>query len=122
MSMDMNDQQRQKVDAEIAHLLAQNRVDQPAKPVLSGHCHRNRYTGCRRSAQHLPCMTGNEIKKARQQLGLTLEQLGTLLGYQGKQVRSQAYDLESGRRDLREPQRRLLLAYLEGYRPKDWPE
>lgn len=65
-------------------------------------------------------MTGAELKTARLRLGLTLEQMATMLGYQGAQRRQMQYDLEIGRRPIREPQRRLIEAYLEGYRPKDW--
>lgn len=66
-------------------------------------------------------MTGNELKAARLRLGLTLEQLADLLGYQGEHRRQMLYDLETERRPIREPQRRLIEAYLEGYRPRDWP-
>lgn len=45
-----------------------------------------------------------------------------MLGYQGEQRRQMQYDLETGRRVIREPQRRLVEAYLSGYRPKDWPD
>jgi transcriptional regulator with XRE-family HTH domain len=65
-------------------------------------------------------MNPDQIKAARKALGLTLEQLATMLGYQGAQRRQMMHDLETGRRPLREPQRRLLEAYLEGYRPADW--
>lgn len=66
-------------------------------------------------------MTPKEFQQARHRLGLTLEQMGRMLGYQGEHIRQQVHDLETGRRDIREPQRRLMEAYLEGYRPKDWP-
>lgn len=66
-------------------------------------------------------MTTEQFQKARHRLGLTLEQMGRMLGYQGEHIRQQVHDLETGRRDIREPQRRLMEAYLEGYRPKDWP-
>lgn len=66
-------------------------------------------------------MTPLQMQKARQQLGLTLEQMATMLGYQGGQRRQMQYDLEAGRRIIREPQRRLIEAYLSGYRPDDWP-
>lgn len=66
-------------------------------------------------------MTPDEIKQARHHLGLTLTQLGEMLGYQGRHVRVQMDDLETGRKPLRECQRRLLQAYLDGYRPEDWP-
>ncbi len=67
-------------------------------------------------------MAPDEIHKARHILGLTLTQLGHMLGYEGMNVRSQMDDLETGRRPLRGCQERLLRAYLDGYRPSDWPE
>jgi transcriptional regulator with XRE-family HTH domain len=66
-------------------------------------------------------MTPSKMAKARKDLGLTLEQMAAMLGYSGVQRRQMQYDLETGRRDIREPQRRLVEAYLAGYRPKDWP-
>lgn len=66
-------------------------------------------------------MTPKDIKEARLKLGLTQTQLGILLGYKGENIRQQMQDLETGKKDLREPQKRLIIAYLEGYRPKDWP-
>lgn len=67
-------------------------------------------------------MTPKQLSEARRELGLTLEQMATMLGYAGTQRRQMQYDLESGRRDIREPQRRLVEAYLAGYRPPDWPD
>lgn len=64
-------------------------------------------------------MTPKQLSEARKSLGLTLENLAFVLGYRG--TRQIAYDLESGRRTIREPQRRLMEAYIAGYRPKDWP-
>ena len=66
-------------------------------------------------------LTPAQFAKARQKLGLTLEQMATVLGYEGENLRQIGYDLESGRRRVREPQRRLIEAYLVGYRPPDWP-
>lgn len=66
-------------------------------------------------------MTPNQMEKARRELGLTLEAMASMLGYQGAHRRQMQYDLETGRRDIREPQRRLVEAYLSGYRPSDWP-
>ena len=66
-------------------------------------------------------MTPDQLARARQRLGLTLEQMATMLGYEGEQRRQMMYDLESGRRAIRNPQCRLTEAYLAGYRPKDWP-
>ena len=66
-------------------------------------------------------MTPEELHRARRKLGLTLEAMATMLGYQGEQRRQMMHDLETGRRAVREPQRRLIEAYLDGYRPADWP-
>jgi hypothetical protein len=66
-------------------------------------------------------METGDIKAARHRLGLTLDGMGRMLGYTGSHVRTMAHDLETGRRPLRECQRRLLIAYLDGYRPADWP-
>lgn len=66
-------------------------------------------------------MTPKNIRQARKALGLTQHQMAAMLGYQGENRKVMMYDLESGRRPVREPQRRLAEAYLEGYRPKDWP-
>lgn len=66
-------------------------------------------------------MTPTQVSKARRELGLTLEAMATMLGYQGEQRRQMMHDLETGRRPVREPQRRLVEAYLAGYRPNDWP-
>ena len=66
-------------------------------------------------------MTPQQLARARERLGLTLEQMATLLGYEGVQRRQMQYDLETGRKRIREPQRRLVIAYLSGYRPDDWP-
>jgi transcriptional regulator with XRE-family HTH domain len=67
-------------------------------------------------------MTPDDLARARERLGLTLEELATMLGYQGVQRRQMMWDLQSGRKPVREPQRRLVEAYLSGYRPADWPQ
>ena len=67
-------------------------------------------------------MTPTKTRAARQYLGLTLSQMAVMLGYQGKHTRQMMHDLETGRRPIREPQRRLIEAYLSGYKPKDWPK
>lgn len=66
-------------------------------------------------------VTPAQLALARQRLGLTLEQMATMLGYQGIQRRQMMHDLETGRRAIREPQRRLVELYLAGARPADWP-
>jgi transcriptional regulator with XRE-family HTH domain len=67
-------------------------------------------------------MTPSQLKQARLRLGLSLYDMATMLGYEGYQRRGMQHDLETGRRAIREPQRRLVEAYLAGYRPHDWPE
>lgn len=60
-------------------------------------------------------------KEGRATLGLTQEQMGRLLGYSGQHVRQMVYEIETGSKPLMPCQRRLLGAYLAGYRPSDWP-
>lgn len=62
-----------------------------------------------------------EPKKARTKLGLSPTQMGQMLGYQGENVRQMVYEIEAGKKPLMPCQRRLLEAYLSGYRPRDWP-
>ena len=69
-------------------------------------------------------MTPKQLARARQALGLTLEQMATMLGYQSESrdgLKIMGHKLENGGRPIREPQRRLVEAYLSGYRPDDWP-
>lgn len=66
-------------------------------------------------------MTPQQLARARERLGLTLEQLADMLGYDGEHRRHMVHKLEQGVRPIREPQRRLIEAYLHGYRPADWP-
>lgn len=66
-------------------------------------------------------MTPNEIREARRRLGLSLDRMAEMLGYDGQFRKDQMHKLETGAREIRPPQARLLRAYLEGYRPPDWP-
>ena len=66
-------------------------------------------------------MTPDQLARARKRLGLTLKQAADMLGYQGAQAKSQVHHLETGRREIRPAQQRLIEAYLSGYRPGDWP-
>ena len=66
-------------------------------------------------------MTPDQFTRARKRLGLTLKQTALLLGYEGDQAKSQVHHLETGRREIRPAQRRLIEAYLAGYKPDDWP-
>lgn len=63
-------------------------------------------------------MTGDDIRTARKQLGLTQKQLAEVIGMTDKSYISK---LESGAVNLGRTSQRLLQAYLDGYRPKDWP-
>lgn len=67
-------------------------------------------------------MTPENIKEARHKLGLTLSQMAHVLGYEGQHAMQQVRKMEAGQRAIREPQRRLVQAYLDGYRPSDWPD
>ena len=67
-------------------------------------------------------MTPDQLARARKRLGLTLKQTADMLGYEGEQAKSQVHHLETGRRQIRPAQRRLVEAYLSGYRPDDWPD
>lgn len=66
----------------------------------------------------MPTMDGQQIKAARKQLGLTQTQLAEVMGMTDKSYISK---LESGAVNLGRTSQRLLQAYLDGYRPKDWP-
>lgn len=65
-------------------------------------------------------MTPAEIKEARQSLGLTGGQLAPLLGYSARRAEQAMSEIESGK-TMNDAARRLLQAYLDGYRPADWP-
>lgn len=67
-------------------------------------------------------MTPAGLKEARRSLGLSLRQMATLLGYEGTDAQRMARHLEEGTRPLRPAQRRLAQAYVDGYRPADWPK
>jgi transcriptional regulator with XRE-family HTH domain len=68
-----------------------------------------------------PLITETDFYRAKELLGLTMEQLAEMLGYSGNHLTQQAYRVMKGNRRLRPPQARLLQAYLDGYRPADWP-
>jgi len=63
-------------------------------------------------------VTPEQIKQARESLGLTPEEIAPLLGYGH---RSRIYELENGERNIGASAELLLRAYLSGYRPDDWP-
>lgn len=64
-------------------------------------------------------MTPEEFKQARLSLGLTRQSdAAALLGYSRQASIS---DIETGRAPPSPAAVRLLRAYLDGYRPDDWP-
>jgi Helix-turn-helix. len=66
-------------------------------------------------------MTPAELKAARLALGLTLDEMAEMLGYDGRYKRAQLHRMEIGERPIMGAQRRLVQAYLHGWRPDDWP-
>jgi transcriptional regulator with XRE-family HTH domain len=63
-------------------------------------------------------VTPAEIREARQTLGLTQAELASALGYGNV---SRVAELERGARVPGGCVVRLLQAFLDGYRPSDWP-
>lgn len=63
-----------------------------------------------------------ELKEARRKLGLSVAQMAAMLGVKDQHVRrmESAPDLESAR-PVNGTTERLIRAYLDGYRPKNWP-
>lgn len=67
-------------------------------------------------------MTPFEIRNARLRLGLTQAELARLLDTDGQTVRRM--EMDSSASTARAPavrMVRLIRAYLDGYRPDDWP-
>lgn len=67
-------------------------------------------------------MTPEQLKEARLKLGLSVIQLADMLGLSHQHARRLTVDpnKKSSRR-LDDTAARLLQAYLDGYRPADWP-
>lgn len=63
-------------------------------------------------------MTPHEFKEALQTLGLNQTQAASMLGY-GAAPRIS--EIVTGKQAPSDSVVRLLRAYLDGYRPKDWP-
>ncbi len=66
-------------------------------------------------------MTPAQIKEARITLGLTQSQLGAMLDTDGQTIRRMEMDGTSTARLPAVRMVRLIRAYLDGYRPDDWP-
>jgi transcriptional regulator with XRE-family HTH domain len=63
-------------------------------------------------------MTPISIRETRKSLGLTQTQFADVIGYNDKTAVSA---LEAGSRNPSATVVRLIRAYLDGYRPDDWP-
>ena len=63
-------------------------------------------------------MTPAEIRNAREALALTQGQLAAVMGLRGQSAVS---EWERGLKNPDGRSVRLLRAYLDGYRPADWP-
>lgn len=63
-------------------------------------------------------MTPEEIRAARKTLGLDQSQMAAMLGYGAK---ARISEIERGVRQPSGSAVRLIRAYLDGYRPTDWP-
>lgn len=68
-------------------------------------------------------MTPQEINEARRKLGLTVKQFGKLLDITDEStMRKHMSAPDSNRYRPPSPRMvRLIRAYLDGYRPEDWP-
>jgi len=64
-------------------------------------------------------MTPADIRAARIKLGLTQDELAAALGLTSGAVISRA---ERGVSTLGKPAKLLILVYLDGYRPANWPK
>jgi transcriptional regulator with XRE-family HTH domain len=68
-------------------------------------------------------MSPLEFKAARQSLGLTVSQMAEMLGVHPVHVRRMEMpcDHSTTARVVTPATARLVTAYLDGYRPRDWP-
>lgn len=67
-------------------------------------------------------LTPTEFRRARNALGLSIRQLAAMLSLEPEAVRQMEIQIgNGGHRPIRGSTVRLLDAYLNGYRPPDWP-
>ena len=68
-------------------------------------------------------MTHTEFDEARRKLGLSVTQMAKMLGVADDvQVRRMALSPDKkSHRPVNGTTERLIMCYLDGYRPKDWP-
>ena len=68
-------------------------------------------------------MTPAQIKEARQSLGLSVADLARLIDTDPQTVRRMEYDETASTHRAPAPRMvRLIRAYVDGYRPMDWPK
>jgi hypothetical protein len=68
-------------------------------------------------------MTPSDVKYARQTLGLTLKDFSVMLDTDASTIRKMELNEESSQYRRPAPRMvRLIMAYLKGYRPPDWPK
>lgn len=66
-------------------------------------------------------MTPSELKQAREALKFSHSQMARMLGYDAVKGAKKVRRMEKGARAISAAQARLVRAYLDGYRPADWP-
>jgi transcriptional regulator with XRE-family HTH domain len=68
-------------------------------------------------------MTPKQFKEARRKLGLSVSQMAKALGVSDMQIRRMQIAPDKGsHREVQPTTEKLIRAYLDGYRPKDWPQ
>lgn len=68
-------------------------------------------------------MTPSDVKYARLALGLTLKEFSVMLDTDASTIRKMELQEESSQYRRPAPRMtRLIVAYLNGYRPSDWPK
>lgn len=63
-------------------------------------------------------MSGDELRQARERLGLTQVEFARVTGHRSQQVMSKM----ERRERIAQPTAVLVRALLDGYRPANWPE
>jgi len=67
-------------------------------------------------------MNNVDMKNARKALGLSVNQMGAMLDTDGQSIRRMEMDPSNSTARSPAPRMiRLIVAYLDGYRPQDWP-
>jgi transcriptional regulator with XRE-family HTH domain len=67
-------------------------------------------------------LTPKQFKEARKRLGLSVSQMAAALGVGDVQIRRMQVDADKeSHRPVMPTTEKLIRAYLDGYRPRDWP-